>query len=484
MPNDIKGYLLNAHTFLEDKKSNLWISSNNGLFKVSKNKLLRYSKDKKIQVNYFRYNTEHGLLNNEFNGATPSANILEDGDFVFPSMEGFVFFRPDKTKSNFPTSNQIFVERAEIDNKLTHFKNKLSVNSDYKFLIIFIDIPYYYDDLENIYLQAKVENSKNSNWEFVNKDRRYFINKLPPGKYNLLVRFITSEEGNFVYKKIAIEIEPKFYETVLFQVFIVLLGIGSILLFIKHRTNFLNNQLKATTNNLTTVQDRLKNEEEYQHKLVESISHDIATPVRFINILAQQLHEANDPQAQKKYFEGIYNSSKQLYNFTSSLKSYIDLYKENYSIAEKEYELYDLIQEKVLLFHSIAERNGTVIENNCSKNIMVKIHRDIVGVIIHNIIDNAVKHTVRGEIVISAKFQNHEVEIEIKDNGIGMSVQQMDYYSRILQHTTPNEELELKNYGLGLQMVIKLIKKINSKISFLKNSPKGTLVKIHLKKTE
>nr|WP_262887578.1 ATP-binding protein [Chryseobacterium fistulae] len=99
-------------------------------------------------------------------------------------------------------------------------------------------------------------------------------------------------------------------------------------------------------------------------------------------------------------------------------------------------------------------------------------------------IDNAVKHTVRGEIVISAKFQNQEVEIEIKDNGTGMSVKQMDYYSRILQHTTPNEELELKNYGLGLQMVIKLIKKINSKISFLKNSPKGTLVKIHLKKTE
>ncbi|RNA61592.1 hypothetical protein D1631_06445 [Chryseobacterium nematophagum] len=479
LPDDRNNYLANAHTLLEDNKGNFWISSNNGLFKIAKKKLLNYVKDPKTKVNYYRYTTEHGFLNNEFNGSCmPCANILGDGEFVFPSMEGFVFFVPDEIKTYFPKSDHIFIERASIDNKPIIFKNNLLIEGDYKAAEVYIDIAYYYKDLENTYMEAKLENNKGGQWKTIHNDRKYTINKMPPGKYNLLIRFITSEDGAFTYKKVSVEILPKFYETLLFQISMTVLGIVTIVYLIKIRTNFLNKELKKTNNTLTITKNKLKNESEYQQKLVESISHDIASPLRFISLLSKQLRETESPTLQREYFDSIYDSAEHLYKFTLGLKSYTALYKEDFNIEGDEYVLYKLVEEKILIFQNIARQNGTFIENRCDQNLKINSNRDIIGAILHNLIDNAVKHTVKSEIIISTEISHNYVEIKIADKGTGMSKEQMDYYTDLLQGSD-----EFKDYGLGLHMVVQLVKKNNSQIHFQANTPNGTIVSVILQPT-
>ncbi|RMZ59228.1 hypothetical protein D1632_06145 [Chryseobacterium nematophagum] len=477
LPNDRNNYLAEAHMILEDHKGNFWISSNNGLFKIAKKELLNYVKDKKTQVNYYRYTTEHGFFNNEFNGSsTPGANILEDGDFVFPSMEGFVFFNPDEIKTYFPNRDHIFIERASIDSKPLLFKNSFSIGGDYKVAEVYIDIPYYYKDIENTYMEAKLEKDNKGEWKLVNNDRKYTINKMPPGKYNLLVRFLTSEKGAFVYKKVGIEILPRFYETFLFRISVIVLGLIIIVCLIQIRTNSLNRKLKKTSNTLTITKTKLKNESEYQQKLVESISHDITSPLRFISLLSKQLRETENPSVQKEYFESIYESAEQLYKFTLGLKSYTQLYKENVNIKDDEYVLYPLVEEKILIFQNIAKQNGTFIKNICDPNLEITLNRDVMGAILHNLIDNAVKHTVNSEIIISTEIMDNCVEIKIADKGTGMSEEQMDYYADLL-----NGGEEFKDYGLGLHMIVQLVKKTNSQIRFQSNIPNGTIVSIILK---
>ncbi|CAA7194059.1 sensor histidine kinase [Chryseobacterium potabilaquae] len=476
LPNDRNNYLAEAHMILEDHKNDFWISSNNGLFKIAKKKLLNYVKDKKTQVNYYRYTTEHGFLNNEFNGSsTPAANILEDGDFVFPSMEGFVFFNPDEIKTYFPKQDHIFIERASIDNKPIAFKNNLSIDGTYKVTDIYIDIPYYYKDIENTYMEAKLEKDNRGEWKVINNDRKYTINKMPPGKYNLLVRFITSENGTFAYKKVGVEILPRFYETFLFRILVIALGLTIIVFLIRIRTYSLNKKLKKTSHNLTITKIKLKNESQYQQQLVESISHDITSPLRFISLLSQQLREIDSPSVQKEYFESIYESAEQLYKFTLGLKSYTQLYKEKIDIKSEEYVLYPLVQEKILIFQNIAKQNGTFIKNSCDQKLKININRDVMGAILHNLIDNAVKHTVKSEIIISTEINDKYVEIKIADKGIGMSQEQMDYYTEVLQGRD-----EFKDYGLGLHMVVQLVKKTNTQMRFQANVPHGTIVSIIL----
>ncbi|WP_160136105.1 sensor histidine kinase [Chryseobacterium sp. c4a] len=485
LPGDKNDFLENAHHILEDKNSNFWISSNNGLFKINKISLFESMKSPQEQVTYYRYTKEHGFLNNEFNGsADPCANILEDGQFVFPSMEGFVFFTPQNVKTYFPKTNDLYIERAKINGELRDVKGDLLLESGFKNAEIYIDIPYY-ADLENVYLQAKLVGEEDSQWINVKEDKIFRLSKIEPGKYNLLIRFLSSENGKFVYKSFPIEVEAYFYQTLTFKILVIGLIIFILIATIQARTNFLRLKNKVLKNTLVhkdkelqETNNKLKSESDYQKKLVESISHDITTPVKFIALLSQELTQSEDAKTQKKYFDSIYKTSEQLYKFTLSLKEYTELYKQD-NISDDEYLIYDLIETKKLLFEEIAAQKNTFIYNFCDHHLSIKLNKNILLTVFHNIIDNAVKNTSDGEIVITSASSEQGIEICIADTGSGMSAEQRTYYTELFKKQG-NEHLIFKNYGLGLHMVIQLMMKINGEMTFHENTPKGTIIKIHI----
>ena len=486
VPTDRNDFLDNAHYILEDRNSNFWISSDNGLFTINKTHLLRCMESRKGAPTYYRYTKGNGFLNNEFNGnAGPCAHILEDGQFVFPSMQGFVFFSPQNIRTYFPDPGDLFVERAKIKGKMVALKDKLFLQCGYKNAELYIDIPYY-ADLENIYLQAKLVTDDENQWVTIKNDKIFRLSDIEPGQYNLLIRFLSSEDGQFVYKSFPVEVEAYFYQTLIFKILVVGFLILILIIIVQTRTNFLrlkNKVLKNTIVNkdkeLEETNNKLRSESDYQKKLVESISHDITTPVKFIALLSQELTQSDDIKTQKKYFDSIYKTSEQLYKFTLSLKEYTELYKQE-NTTEEEYLIYDLIETKKLLFEEIAAQKNTFIYNFCDHHLKVKLNKNILLAVFHNLMDNAVKNTSRGEIIITSNSGESYVEICIADTGTGMSDEQREYYSGLF-HKKEHEHLIFRNYGLGLHMVVQLMMKINAEMTFHKNSPQGTNIKILIK---
>ncbi|PKF76067.1 sensor histidine kinase [Chryseobacterium sp. PMSZPI] len=498
MPNDKNGHLLSAHYILEDQYGFYWISSNNGLFKVPKKQLLEYAHNKNTSVFYYRYTKKDGFLTNEFNGSSqPNAYELETGTFVFPSMNGFVFFDPEKIKTYYPDRKKIFIERAKIGKSETvYFNHFLDLKNDYKTADILIDIPYF-SNLDNLYPEAKISGRESSDWEPIptGKELKYTINNLSPGDYTLKVRVLVSPNGEYEEKEVKFRIQPLFYQTLLFRVAFSIFILMVIIVIIQLTTNFLriknkalkqivhnkNSELKETAFNLEMVKNNLQKETEYQKKLVETISHDITTPIRFISMLSQKLHESDDLELQKKYFDSIYKSSEQLYQFTLNLKEYTELYKAENIFEKQEYAISKILEIKRKLFCEIAKEKGTIIINTPEHTIYTKVNESILSAIIHNILDNAVKNTFDGEINLSLTENRQKTIITIQDTGTGMSTEQIAMYMNIFKN--PNMETpSFKGKGLGLHMVIHLIKKIEAEINFKHNHPTGTIVEITLSK--
>nr|WP_315027692.1 ATP-binding protein [uncultured Chryseobacterium sp.] len=498
MPNDRNNYLQSAHYILEDQKGAYWISSNNGLFKVPKKQLLEYAENKSKPVFYYRFTKRDGFLTNEFNGSSqPNSYALENGEFVFPSMDGFVFFNPSQIRTYYPHKNQIYIERVKIGNSETqHFHHVLELKNDYKTAEIFIDIPYF-SDLENLYIEAKISGQENSEWEKVTsgKELKYTISNLSPGDYTLNVRMLVSPEGEYEEKFIKFKIQPFFYQTLLFRVSISIIILVVIIIIVQLTTNFLrirnkalkqivhnkNSKLKETSLNLEVVKSDLQKETEYQKRLVETISHDITTPIRFIAMLSQKLYESDDVELQKKYFDSIYKSSEQLYQFTLNLKEYTELYKAKNIFEEQEYIINRILEIKKKLFCEIAKERGTVIINASQDNIYSRVNESILTAILHNILDNAVKNTFEGQILLNVTENKNTILITIADTGAGMSAEQVAMYMNLFK----NPKLEtpsFKGKGLGLHMVIHLVKKIKAEINFQQNDPSGTIVNITLNK--
>lgn len=469
IPTDQDKALLRTHYILEDEQGFLWISTNNGLFKTSKKEIDRFLKDSSLPPHYYCYDSENGLLNNELNGGSlPNAYSLKNQDIVIPSYEGYLFFTPQEINSYYVRKNGLFIERMQLNNgEVKYFNNKIKVNSDFEKIEVLIDLPYY---ANNRSLELNVKQQGENYWKDLKEERKLNIFTLKPGKYKFVFRVFTGKE--YDYKTVNLEVIPFFYQTKLFYFILFILAILIILWVIHFRTKHLSGKNKTLKNQLTK-------EANYQNKLMKIISHDITTPLKFISDLSQKISISNDPETQRQYFNSIHKSSEELFKFTSEMKNYTQLFKED-NVWE-DCNIYDLIEERILLFQELAKEKNIIILNDVMSIIRVKTKKDILSVIIHNVLDNALKNSENGKIRITdntCKFG--QITILIIDYGKGMSDRQLNHYNNLAQEDV-GESFNLSTLRMGLNLVIHLIKKINAHIIFKKNTPTGTEVSIILK---
>ncbi|WP_228449367.1 ATP-binding protein [Chryseobacterium sp. 2VB] len=497
LPGDSEGNLLSPHTLMEDPNGYFWIPTNNGLYKIRESILLKYLQNRNFKLNYYRYSKEAGFSTNEFNGGSNiNSNKLKNGDFVLPSLSGLVFFNPLKVKSYYPAA--MYVERVLVDDKERLFKDTLKLSQENRQVELFIDVPYYANP-DNIVIEAKLDDDGTNKWLSVGKDRKFLLNNLGHGTHHLIVRMLVSDKQEYVFKKIKIIIPPFFYQTLWFKLLIVFIFLLLLYVSVRWRTSFHKKKnreleeiirlrtktLSETVENLEITQIKLGKEIEQQKKLIGTITHDITTPLKFIALTSKEALDYDEKNAYRteRILNSIYKSSNQLYNFTKTLKEYADIYNEYRSDETELYSFYDLVQEKKILFDEIAANHNTTIVNNVDEKLMVKISKNILAVIIHNLMDNSVKYTRNGTIIITGADEPETVILEITDTGIGMDDHKIEYYTK-LQENIENEKLLLQKYGMGLHLILQLLQMLESKIIIRRNQNKGTSFQLIIKKSK
>ena len=493
MPADINKHILSAHTILEDHEGSYWIPTNNGLFTVKEDLLLKYVLNQKTRVSYYRFVKQDGLHTNEFNGSSkPSGAIVGNGNLVFPSMDGLLFFDPKSIKTYYPNPNNMYIERVKInDIEEINFNKTLVLKNSSVHAEIYFDIGYYANE-DNLDIEAKIDGY--SGWTKVGKERSFIIKHINPGNYTLAIRVLTSPYGKYSYQTIKINVGYLFYQTLTFKIAIIIIILSVIFYIIRMRTKFVrikntflkeklslqNIELNRTLNHLTITKEELKNELDYRLKLLESINHDISTPIKYLSILSQKLLEAENIEKQKDHLSTLHKFSEQLYNYTLTLRDYGELYRNNNMYEEKKHCLNSLLEEKQELFKGFALLNNTKIHNEIEENIFICVKKEIISVVLHNVLDNAVKCTKNGNIFIKTHCEKDLISIQISDTGIGMSKKQIEYYNHTYQNSD-DRTITFEQKGLGLHMIIQLIKKIEGKITFSNNNPVGTIVTVIFK---
>ncbi|MGI9580221.1 ATP-binding protein [Chryseobacterium sp. RRHN12] len=495
MPQGEEEGLLYPNSILEDRNGFFWISTDNGLFKILRKNLLRYAKDKNEPVHYYKYSKEDGFNTNEFNGGcSPGATVLQNGKFVFPSIKGMVFFDPREVKSIYP--HNFFLERMVFsDPKSYRSGNTVYLENNFYKAELSIDVPYY-DNRSNLIIETRLKNSNTDRWEKLNSEGIYTITNLGPGSYDLIVRVLVSPD-RYLYKTLHIHVKYLFYQTLAFKLGVLLVMMILTIIMIQWRIrkqelkkkeleNIIQERtrkLKDTVSKLEETRELLRKESIQQKKLLETISHDIVTPIKFLSISAKKIYEMEEcgRDEQKMYFENFYKSTVEFYNFVKTLKQYAEIY--NIPDEAGSYDLYEMVELKKGLFETAAREQGTVIVNKINRPAFSRVNQNVMAVIIHNLIDNAVKNTVDGVVEIQVAEDDVRLQLEIIDTGKGMTAEQIKYYQKV-QDNIENEKLMLQKYSLGLHLILQLLQMVNGRITFKNNSPRGTIVSVTIKKTK
>ena len=98
-----------------------------------------------------------------------------------------------------------------------------------------------------------------------------------------------------------------------------------------------------------------------------------------------------------------------------------------------------------------------------------------------NLVQNALQFTENGKITISAKRIEHGAQFKIADTGIGMNKKQMKYiFERFYKADPSRAKIGSGESGLGLSIVLSLIKQHGGKINVDSESGKGATFTVTL----
>jgi len=201
--------------------------------------------------------------------------------------------------------------------------------------------------------------------------------------------------------------------------------------------------------------DKLKTE------FLAQMSHEIRTPINAIvgnvDYLNESFGNKMDSDA-RECFEGINLAAKRIIRTVDLILNAADLQTSGYKLHLVTVDLNSEILNKLHKEHQLyAKQKGLEFIYTCKeKDTNVIADHYSIFQIFSNLIDNAVKYTIKGKVeIVLEKNKLGIVIVEVKDTGIGIS---KEYIPRIFEPFTQEEHGYTRSFegnGIGLALVKK-----------------------------
>jgi signal transduction histidine kinase/ligand-binding sensor domain-containing protein/AraC-like DNA-binding protein len=481
-----------------DMKGNIWISTNNGI-----------SRFNPVAGHFTNYYESDGLQSNSF--MWESSYQSNDGQIFFGGINGLNAFYPDSIIDNMSLPN-IFITKLIIHNKEVHagdiingrkvlnknirFTESITLShKESAFSLEFTAIDNV-NPKENLYAY-KLEGF-DEEWINTNAEKRYVTyTNLKKGIYYFKVKASNSDGvWNEEPAVLRIEVLPPWWKTAWAMIIFVFLFMSLLLIF--RRFILIRAHLKHEIK--MEHMEREKAEEMYQMKLrfFTNISHEFRTPLTLILAPLQKIISAieNDKRLAKQILL-IKRNTNRLFRLIEQVIEFRKIETNNIKLHVTKSDLVALLRELTNSFDDIAAQRSITLRF-CSENETYEtwFDEDKMDKIIYNLLTNAFKFTAdKGFITVYFSLINNNkneiedaeldntnkfTEIKVKDNGIGISDQDIDHVFDRYYQAENSESFVQSGSGIGLALTKELVELHKGKISVESTLGKGSCFTILL----
>ena len=491
MPLDKNGFLITAHCFLEDGHGMIWIPCNKGLFKVPKADMNAWCEGRNSQLYYYYYGRQDGLQTNEFNGGFNSSGVITpDGFMALLSMKGMVCFYADSLTTDIPQGS-IDMTHLEVDGQPMERTDTIELTAGYNNLLLEISCPYL-GNRDNLYLQYNLT-GLTDNWKEIPEDGIINFNRLAPGKYLLQVRKVNGfGNNNYHYREWTLIVPPYFYRTTWFILLLALALLVLLFLLIQLRMKLVEKKLEIrvkaeklrgavvrleeTVAKLQQSEQELLRTSRQREKLISLVIHDLRSPLRFLTVLASDLHDNEGKFSAAEMNDRTYwvkKGAQDIYNFSEDFLLWVTSQTDNFSISKRLFPLKPLLQEIFDFFAEQVQQKGNTISYSADDDLTIYSDPHVLITIIRNLVDNANKYTDQGTIRISASRERSDILISVTDTGTGMSPQQVAAF--LGSDTMDNVR---SGSQLGHKFVFDLTQRLNGALTVDSREQQGTTMQL------
>lgn len=211
-------------------------------------------------------------------------------------------------------------------------------------------------------------------------------------------------------------------------------------------------------------------------------SHELRTPVAIIMNSSEQLirNAKNKCQDSLEVYEEILLESKHMERIISQLLSLVRGQSGKYKINMEKIELCEIISIVIEQLEEFANKKGINILFTKDKNIFLEADQTLIIQLFLNIIENSIKYSKPNGFVKMYIIENsNEIKIEISDNGIGISEEDLPHiFERFYR---ADKSRDRTGTGLGLSIVKWIVDVHNGTINVESKLNEGTKFVIKLK---
>lgn len=515
---------------LEDNEGNLWVASNNGMYKITAEQNYKLEpvtflpkgtyKSLLLDKNGQIWNCgSNGII--KFDPKTErTENIFYEGEkhdffveraiyqknneeILFGCENGFYLFNPSSNQDD----DSFFVEWAEmyVNNEKTKFNKdeKLILPYDKTKLDIRFDM-IDFSDYQEIYAEYRVL-GLDSVWMKVQNNQTISFSHLPHGEFCLEARFFQGDkmiENETL--RLDIEILPAWWATPWFQLLMFLLIVVIVFAIFKFRTHRIERQkheleetvaertqkLNEAHEVLLSQKDKIEKQNSSllsalkdKNQLISIIAHDLKNPM--FSIVCGLEHMLKQGETiNSETTRDIYHSATTLQSEMLQLLDWATEGQYEFAVRPQNVDAQKLIKEVLALLGGLLREKNikTKVVNHAEHHLFAD--EKILSTILRNIITNAIKFSpVNGSIVIEILEENGMISIKTTDSGAGIEPDKLE----AIMNGTAKSSLGTNNemgHGLGFRIIKDYVEKSDGQLFIESEEERGTTVTVVLKTSD
>jgi len=310
-----------------------------------------------------------------------------------------------------------------------------------------------------------------ANWTFANKKRSGAGTDSYPDAKGLYLALRTGG----VFGVVGIDLSEKPLDAFENSVLLSILGEGA--LAIENRRNALEKEQAA-------LQAR---NEELRANLLRTISHDLRTPLTSISGNASNLlsnGETLDTETRNKICTDIFDDAQWLIGLVENLLSItrIEDGRMNLQISP---QLMDEMIEEALHHVNRKSCEHTITTQYGDEILLVNVDARLIMQVVVNLVDNAIKYTPVGSVIqISAYRKDHQVVVDVADNGPGIPDRAKAQVFEMFYTGQSRIADSHRSLGLGLPLCRAILTAHGGTLTLRDNIPNGSVFSFALPQSE
>ncbi len=221
--------------------------------------------------------------------------------------------------------------------------------------------------------------------------------------------------------------------------------------------------------------------EKMKTDFVANVSHELKTPLTVVKGYLETLEMAKSQEEREAFIKKMEKHIQRLISLVSDLLLLSSLEEEDTLYSRTPVDM-EAILEKIASWAEHAAR-----EKGLSFSFQKKgIPRPVPGSpylleqLLVNLLDNAIKYTLRGRVDLKVEYGDRQVVFTVEDTGIGIPQDKQERIFERFYRVDPSRSRESGGTGLGLSIVKHIVRFHQGEISLESQEGEGTRIRITL----